>query len=175
MALEQRETTGFLRLVGRGCVIELQGECGTCCSGRSIDCLVVSKKIRHCVRNVRADKSAPWSAHVAIAFDVLQKPPQIRTWQLISLSPLIPHISSYNGEEWLKKLRLVENAVPSKLAARSGRLPIARACAGRLPRAILAVFQVVASERHLKPQCQPEGSARCGGWSRREASSRFSD
>ena len=35
-------------------MIELQGECGTCCSGRSTDYLVVSKSHRHCIRKVRA-------------------------------------------------------------------------------------------------------------------------
>ena len=51
------ETKGFLRLVG-GCVIELPGGSGTCYCGRSIDYMVVSKNFRHCVKNVRAGKSA---------------------------------------------------------------------------------------------------------------------
>ena len=74
-------------------MIELLGECGTCYSGRSIDYLVVSKNLSYCTRNVRADRSPPWSAHVAIAFDVLRKPPKIRTWQLVSPSPLIPQVA----------------------------------------------------------------------------------
>ena len=37
-------------------MIELQGECGTCCSGRSTDYLVVSKSHRHCVRKF-------WAGH----------------------------------------------------------------------------------------------------------------
>ena len=97
MVTEQQETTSFLRLVGN-CVIELSGACGTCYSGRSIDYLVVGKNVRHCVRNVRADKSAPFSAHVAIAFHVMRMPPKIRTWQLVSLSPLTPPAPSRCSE-----------------------------------------------------------------------------
>ena len=37
-------------------MIELPGECGTCYSGCSIDFLVVSKSLKLCIRNVRADK-----------------------------------------------------------------------------------------------------------------------
>ena len=112
MVREQLETTGFLRLV-RCCVIELPGVGGACHSGRSIDCTVVSKNFRCCVRNVRADKGAPWSAHVAIAFDVMRKPSKIRTWQLVSPSPLSPQAPSHSRDEWLKRFRLVENVVPS--------------------------------------------------------------
>ena len=100
---EQLVSAGFLRLVG-GCTVELQGECGTCHSGRSIDFLVVSMNLRHGIRNSRADNSAPWSAHVAIAFGVLRKPSKIRTWQLVSPSPLTTQAPSHSQVELLKGL-----------------------------------------------------------------------
>ena len=97
--------------------------------------------IRHCVRNVRADTSSPWSARVAVAFDV-RKPSKIRTSQLVSLSQLILQAPSHSRDEWL---RLAENVVPSN--SPQGRLAFAWASAGRLPRAIPAVFHVVGGIR----------------------------
>ena len=109
MVLEQQETTGFLKLVGC-CVIEIPGELGACFRGRSIDYLVVSKNFRHCVRNVRVDKSAPWSAHVAIA--LLRRPSKILSRQLVSPSPLTPVAPCQCKEEWLKRYRVAQSALP---------------------------------------------------------------
>ena len=104
---EQLETMGILRLVGF-CVIELRGESGTCCSGRSIDDLVVSKNFRQCVKNVCVDKRAPWSAHVATAFDAASR----QTFRLVVItSPLIPQAPSLCREKWLARHRAAEHAV----------------------------------------------------------------
>ena len=141
-------------------MIELQGECRTCCSGRSIDYLVVSTNLRHCIRNVLADKSAPWPAHVAIAFDVLQKPPQIRTWQLVSLSPLIPHTPSCSAEEAQAGGECRSQQTRRKKWPSPDRQPLRLSTPSSYPQ--LFSKWSVASEGHLKPQCQPEGFARCG-------------
>ena len=85
---------------------------GTCYSGRSVDHPVVSKNFRHCVRNVGADKSAPWSAHVAIAFDVTRKPSKIQSWQLVSPSPLTL-VPSQSCEERLKRYWVAQSALPA--------------------------------------------------------------
>ena len=53
-------------------MIEIPFELGIWYSGRSIDHLVVSKNFRHCVRHIRVEKNAPWSVHVAVAFDVMR-------------------------------------------------------------------------------------------------------
>ena len=66
---------GALKLVG-GCVIEILGALGACCSGIALETFV--------------DKSAPSSAHVAIAFDVMRKPSKIQSRQLVSPSTLTP-------------------------------------------------------------------------------------
>ena len=90
---EQLETTAFLRQVG-SCVIGFR----TCFSGPSLDYMVVNKNFRHCVRNVWADKRAPWSAHVHMAFDVMRKPSKNRTWQMVSPSPLVPQAPQRRNE-----------------------------------------------------------------------------
>ena len=98
MEPEQLETMGFLRLDG-DCVIEVSGESGTC----YIDFLVVSKNFRQCVKNMRADKSALWSVHVAIAFDVMRKPSKNQTWQLVTPPPLVPQAPFQCREKWLER------------------------------------------------------------------------
>ena len=74
---------------------------------------MVSKSFRRCVRNVRVDKNAPSSAHVAIAFDVVCKLSQIQSWQLVSPSPLTPVALSQRSEEWFKRYRVAQSALPS--------------------------------------------------------------
>ena len=156
-------------------MIELPGECGTCYSGRSIDYLVVSKNLRHCIRNVWAVKSAPWSTHVAIAFDVLWKPSKIRTWQLVSPSPLIPQAPSHSRDEWLKRFRLAENAVPSN----SPQEAAVSRLRGPAPDDSSSYPSCFPSGRWLlsgasRPNVNRLDLRGAGGWSRREASSQYS-
>ena len=107
-----------LDLVG-SCVIELPGECGICYLGGSIDYLAVSQNVRHRVRNVWADKT--WSAHVAIAFDVMRKPSKIRTLQLVSFFLLISQAPTQCRDEWLPRCRLAESVGSLTFASASAR------------------------------------------------------
>ena len=95
------------------------GETGTCYSGRSIDCSVVSKNFRQYDKNVRVDKSAPWSAHVAIAFDVVHKPSTNQTWQWVTLLPLVPQAPSHCREKWLERESAVPNNSPQEVVVAS--------------------------------------------------------
>ena len=94
--------------------------------------LVVSKSFRHYVKNIRADQSAPWSAHVAIAFDVMR--------QLVPLSLMIPQAPSHCLEEWLKRFL-------------GGKKRLWLVCP--------ALGDSLKLSQH-KSECELEGSARCG-------------
>ena len=58
------------------------------------------------------DKSAPWSAHVAIAFDVMRKPSTTQSRQLVSPSQMTPVAPCHCSEEWLKTNRVAQSALP---------------------------------------------------------------
>ena len=148
-------------------MIEIPGETGTCYSGRSIDYLVVSKNFRHCVRNVQVDKSAPWLVHVAIAFDVLRKPLKIQSRQLVSPSPLAPVATSQCTKNGLKRYRVAQSALLRNSPQEASHLP-GPASGDSLVLSRLFSEWSVASERHLKSECEVEGSARVG-WQPRQA------
>ena len=123
-----------------GCVIKVPSDSGTRHSGRSIDCLVVSKNFRQCVKNVRVDTRPPWSAPVAIAFDVVRKPAKIQTWQLVTLPLLVPQAQSQCREKWLARHRAAEHAVPNNSPQ---EVAVARLFGPWVTRVVASVLQQV--------------------------------
>ena len=122
---------------------------------------MVSNLFRHCVWFVRVDKSAPWSAHDAIAFDVIRKLSKIQSWQLVSPSPLTPVARSQCSEEWLNRCRVAQSALPSNSPQEAS---VAHLLLGPALRDSLTLSQLfstwsVASERYLKSECEVEGPA----------------
>ena len=114
-------------------------------------------------KNVRVDTRAPWSAHVAIAFDVVRKPAKIQTWQVVTPLPLVPQSSPLCREKWMARHRAAEHVNPNDP-------PQDEVVTGLLGPALgdsVELSQLfskwsVASERHPKSECEMEGSARCG-------------
>ena len=62
--------------------------------------------------NVRVEQNAPWSAHLANAFDVVRKPANIQT-QLDTPPPLVPQSPSQCREKWVAQHRAAVHAIPN--------------------------------------------------------------
>ena len=83
----------------------------------------------------------------------MSKSSKIRTWQLVS--------PSHSRVEWLKSLRLAENAVPSNSPQEAAVASLLGPALGdSLELSQLFSKWSVASERYLKSECQLEGSVR---------------
>ena len=106
------------------------------------------------------DKSAPWSALVAIAFDVLRKPSKIQSAGLSIPTHVAP---CQCCEEWLNRCRVAQSALPSNSPQEASVAHLLGACVERFFGFVPAFSNwSVASERYLESECEVEGSAKGG-------------
>ena len=108
------------------------------------------------------DRSAPWSAHVAITCDVLRNLSKIHSRQLVSPSPLAAVAPSQCNVERLKRHRVAQSALPSNSPQEAS---VAHLLGPALSESV-ALSQLfsklsVASQRYLKSECEVEMSVIC--------------